>query len=373
MERPISPEPAARRVVVARWAWRAFLVGVLVLVVCFVLVPQFADARTALLSLSHISTPLLVLGVLLEVASIGCYSALSRATLNRSSRPGYFTILRVDVATEGVNNTVPGGGPTATAVKFRMLTLAGATPANAITGTTVEVATSVLTLGGLFGLSIALSAAAMHGNPEYIVAGVVVVGVAVLSGMAVLLLSRHRDATLAFIGRAARRIPYLHEDSSVAFAATVADHLDEYHAKRGRLVVAVAWAAANWLLDAATLWVFLLAFGSPTDPRQLLVAYGLACLCGLVPLTPGGLGIIEGVLVPAIVAFGTPHGITVLAVLAWRLVQYWIPIPLAAVAYASLKAGPLRRRRHDPGDARTGDRASETLPVDSPSGIPGGT
>jgi uncharacterized protein (TIRG00374 family) len=352
VEGSIIPAPAHRRRVAARWIWRAFLVVVLVLVLWLVLIPQFADARTALRSLSHISTPLLVLGVLLEVASIGCYSALSRATLNRSSRPGYFTILRVDVATEGVNNAVPGGGPTATAVKFRMLTLAGATPANAITGTTVEVATSVLTLGGLFGVAIALSSAAMHGNPEYIVAGVVVGGVAVLSGLAVRLLSRHRDATLAFIGHAARRIPYLHEDAAVSFAATVADHLDEYHARRGRLVVAVAWAAANWLLDAGTLWVFLLAFGSPTDPRHLLVAYGLACLCGLVPITPGGLGIIEGVLVPAIVAFGTPHGITVLAVLSWRLVQYWIPIPLAAVAYASLKAGPLRRPHHEPARER---------------------
>jgi len=76
--------------VIARWVWRGFLVVVLVLVVRFVLVPQFADARTALLSLREISAPLLALGVGLELASIGAYSALSRATLNRSSRPAYF-------------------------------------------------------------------------------------------------------------------------------------------------------------------------------------------------------------------------------------------------------------------------------------------
>lgn len=332
--------------------WRAFLLAVLVLVVRFVLVPQFADARVALASLSSISTPLLLLGVALELGSIGCYSGLSRATLNRSSRPSYLTILRIDVATEGVNNTVPGGGPTATAVKFRMLTLAGATPANALTGTTVEVATSVLTLGGLFGAAIALSAAAMRGNPEYIVAGVVVTGVALLSGLALMLLSRHRIATMALVGRFARRIPYLSEDAAIAFTGHVADHLDEYHAKRGRLVTAVAWAAANWLLDAGALWVFLLAFGFGIDPVHLLVGYGLACLVGLVPITPGGLGIIEGVLVPAIVGFGTPHGIAVLGVLTWRLVQYWIPIPLAVVAYASLKAAPLRRHQREPARSR---------------------
>jgi uncharacterized protein (TIRG00374 family) len=340
--------------VIARWVWRAFLVAVLVIVVRFVLVPQLDGARTALLSLGHISTALLVLGLGLELASIGCYSGLSRATLNRASRPRYFTILRVDVATEGVNNSVPGGGPTATAVKFRMLTLAGATPVNAITGTTVEIATSVLTLGGLFGIAIAVSAGSVRGNLEYVVAGVVVGGVAVLSLLALILLSRRRKQTLEFVRRAVERIPYAPSDTTVSFVGMIADHLDEYRARRGGLVIAVAWAGANWLLDVASLWVFLLAFGYAADPTQLLVAYGLACLVGLVPITPGGLGIIEGVLVPAIVGFGTPHGIALLGVLSWRLVEFWLPLPLAVLAYGSLRAGPLRRR---PGDT-TGARAA---------------
>jgi hypothetical protein len=112
------------------------------------------------------------------------------------------------------------------------------------------------------------------------------------------------------------------------------------------VLLAVAWAVANWLFDVAALWVFLLAFGYRSNPTHLLVAYGLACLVGLVPITPGGLGIIEGVLVPAIVGFGTPQGIALLGVLTWRLVQYWLPMPLALAAYGSLRAGPLRRRRN---------------------------
>src|SRR5476649_1811216 len=201
-----SPLGVARRRAIARWVWRAFLLVVLVLVVWFVLIPQFDGARTALFSLGHISTPLLVLGLGLELASIACYSILSRATLNRESRPTYWTILRIDLATQGVNNAVPGGGPTSTAVKYRMLTLAGTRPANAITGTTVEIVTSVLTLGGLFGIAIALSAGTVHGNPEYVVAGIVVGGVATLSLLAVVLLSRRREQTLEFVRRAANRL-----------------------------------------------------------------------------------------------------------------------------------------------------------------------
>jgi hypothetical protein len=329
--------------VIARWVWRAVLLAVLVVVIRFVLVPQFDGARTALFSLGHISTPLLVLGVGLEIASIGSYSALSLVTLNRSSRPRYLTILRIDVATQGVNNAVPGGGPTSTAVKVRMLTLAGTRPANAVTGTTVEIAISVLTLGGVFGAAIAVSAAAVHGNPEYIVAGVVVGGVAVLSALGVLLLSRRRTQTLEFVRRASRWIPYLSPETAVSFVGMIADQLAEFRVARRRVIVAVAWAAVNWLLDVAALWVFLMAFGFSENIAHLLVAYSLACLVGLVPITPGGLGIIEGVLVPTIVGFGTPQGIALLGVLTWRLAQYWMPMPLAVLAYLSLRAGPLRR------------------------------
>jgi hypothetical protein len=318
-----------------------------VVVIWFILIPQFAEVRPALDSLSHISTPLLICGLALELASIATYSALSLSTLGRASRPSYFTMLRIDLATNGVNNAVPGGGPTSTALKYRMLTLARTTPENAVTGTTLEIATSVLTLGGLFGLAIAFCAGSVRGNFEYAAAGVVVGGVALLITIAAILLGKSRAKTLARVERMARRIPFLPEAATVEFVDRIADQLREYQSRRRRLVVAVTLATANWLLDASALWVFLLAFGFASNPWRMLVAYGLACLVGLLPITPGGLGIIEGVLIPTLVVFGTPQGIALLGVLTWRIVQYWLPIPIAVAAYLSLRVGPLRRSRRE--------------------------
>ena len=50
----------------------------------------------------------------------------------------------------------------------------------------------------------------------------------------------------------------------------------------------VGWAAANWLLDAASLWVFVAAFGHVISPVDLLTAYGLANILAAMPITPGG-------------------------------------------------------------------------------------
>src|SRR5207248_2954912 len=105
------------------------------------------------------------------------------------------------------------------------------------------------------------------------------------------------------------------------------------------------WAAANWLLDAGSLWVFLYAFGFRAGPAELLVAYGLANVLAAIPVTPGGLGIIEGVLVPTLVGFGASRGIAILGVVAWRLVTFWLPTPIGTGCYVPLRAGAHASRR----------------------------
>jgi uncharacterized protein (TIRG00374 family) len=102
------------------------------------------------------------------------------------------------------------------------------------------------------------------------------------------------------------------------------------------LLWALLWSAVNWLFDAASLWVFVVAFGYRVDVGGILVAFGLANTLAILPITPGGVGIIEGVLVPSLVGFGTPKNIALLGVLTWRLFNYWAPIPAGGVAWLSL-------------------------------------
>jgi uncharacterized protein (TIRG00374 family) len=91
------------------------------------------------------------------------------------------------------------------------------------------------------------------------------------------------------------------------------------------------------LLDAASLWIFIFAFGTAISPIDLLVAFGLANILAVVPITPAGLGIIEGTLIPTLVGFGVPHNPAILAVLAYRFINFWLPIPLGGFAYMTLE------------------------------------
>ena len=93
----------------------------------------------------------------------------------------------------------------------------------------------------------------------------------------------------------------------------------------------ILWASLNWLLDAASLWVFLRAFGGTLEIDALLIAFGLANIFAVIPITPGGLGIVEGIYIPTLVGFGLRRRVATLGVASYRLAQYWLPILLGGV------------------------------------------
>jgi uncharacterized protein (TIRG00374 family) len=97
------------------------------------------------------------------------------------------------------------------------------------------------------------------------------------------------------------------------------------------------WAAANWLFDAASLYLFLFAFGVHLDPIDVLVAYGLANILAVIPLTPGGLGVIELTAASVLTGFGASGTAAAAGVLSWRAVNFWLPIPFGGASYLSLR------------------------------------
>jgi uncharacterized protein (TIRG00374 family) len=89
------------------------------------------------------------------------------------------------------------------------------------------------------------------------------------------------------------------------------------------------WASLNWLLDAASLWCFVAAFGHLANPVELFAAYGIANVAGALPVTPGGLGVVDSIAPLLLVGFGVTRSVATLGVLGWRVVNFWLPIPTA--------------------------------------------
>ena len=116
--------------------------------------------------------------------------------------------------------------------------------------------------------------------------------------------------------------------------------------------ISFGWAAADLLLDLLSLDLMFLAFGYQPGFGPVAVAYAAANLASAIPLTPGGLGVVEVTLVAITVGFGSPRAIAVLAVLGYRVVNYWLPLLPGAVAYLRLR---LKR-----GESNSAERAGST-------------
>jgi hypothetical protein len=151
------------------------------------------------------------------------------------------------------------------------------------------------------------------------------------------LLTRGQDRASRVVRRVADRIRFLDADRTTALVERLADRFAALMRDRALTRRAIGWAAANWLLDAASLWVFVAAFSHFISPVDLLMAYGLANILAAIPITPGGLGVVEFVLVSMITGFGPTAAQALSAVLAYRAVNFWLPIPFGGVAYASLE------------------------------------
>ncbi len=327
------------------WLRRGASAIVLLLVIEYALLPQLAGARKALETLSGVEAAYLVVGLLLEAASLLAYAMLTRSVLAREDRPSLWTLTRIDLTSLGVSHMLPGGAATASALRYRLQRSAGIGASEAVSAAAIQGAGSAVVLNVMLWIGLLISIPTRGANPIYgtaAVVGTLVIG-AVFIG--VVLLTRGSERTVRIVRAIARRLPGVSPSGAENLVRTLADRLRVLGKDRPLLIRATLWAAANWLLDAASLWVFLYAYGHATALDGLLIAYGLANVLAAIPITPGGLGIIEGVLVPTLVGFSTTRAIALLGVVTWRLANFWLPIPASALAYLSLRTGPLLHRR----------------------------
>ena len=93
----------------------------------------------------------------------------------------------------------------------------------------------------------------------------------------------------------------------------------------------------SWVADVAVLAIAFLALNSAPPWTGLLLAYCAGQIAASVPVTPGGIGVVEGSITLALVAFGGAETITLAAVLLYRLIAYWGCLPTGGLAWLVLR------------------------------------
>lgn len=320
---------------------------VLVIFAIFLLPPVVSGFEQAIDTIREVNPFLLLLGFALQLAALFSYALLTRAALG-SAGVGLskMRIFRIQLGTKAISNIVPGGNAAGSALGYRLLTLSGVSGPNAGFALATAGIGSAVVLNIIFWTGLITSIPFRGVNPAYAMAALV--GVIVMAVAAALVVGIMDGSGRA--ERLVRRIAgklRLDEDRFAAVLHQVGDRLEELGSDRPLLRRVVFWAMANWLLDAASLWVFLRAYGGDLSIDALLVAFGLANLLAAIPILPGGLGVVEATYLTTLIGFGIPRRVAAPAIATYRSAQYLMPIAIGALAYASLRYGPWKIEKRD--------------------------
>jgi len=323
----------------ARLAWlrRGVTVLAFLAVLEYLVLPQIAGTRKALSVLGGLRPEWLAAGVALEIVSLVCFSLLTTRVLP-DQRPSYSWILRSDITGLGVSHAVPAGGAVATTLRYRLIREGGAPAEDVAVGLAVQNVGSMLVLVAMLWVAIIASVPLVGFQERYVVAAVLAALVIALIVAAIVAVAQGRERVRTLSHRLLRPLPNALQGRVERALDMGAAQVAQLLADRRGLRRFVWWAAWNWILDVASLWVFLAAYGWRAEPVGLIIGYGIANAVAAIPISPGGLGVIEGILIPSLVAFGGPSAEVVLGVVTWRLIEFWAPIPAAALCYASLRA-----------------------------------
>ena len=105
--------------------------------------------------------------------------------------------------------------------------------------------------------------------------------------------------------------------------------------RRGAL--AVSGAVGFWAANIAVLWASFEAFGGSVPFAVLVQGFFVGMAANLVPSPAGGVGSVDAGMIAAFVLFGIDTDVVFPAVLTYRAVAFWLPIPPGIVAYFQLR------------------------------------
>jgi uncharacterized protein (TIRG00374 family) len=319
----------------------------------YIFAPSIAEVFEAYDRLGEVHPAALIAVAALEGLSFVCIWQLQRICLRTTA---WFSISLSHLAGNAFNRITPGGGATGTALQARMLSdagFSGTTAASALAVQSVLLTAVVVAMPLLALPAIIFAGTSVPGSLAdglWIGTGVCIV----LVGLLALLLGTY--APVAWLGTTIERLINVFrmrrgQPPLTGLAVRLIDERDEVRRSLGeRWIAALGAAVGRWGFEYFALLVTLYAVGASPDIWLTFLAFIVASVLTMIPLTPGGLGFVEAGLAGTLAIAGVSPGEAVLATLVFRLVSFWLPMPVGAVAGIVFRRRYPRRNRFPSAD-----------------------
>jgi uncharacterized protein (TIRG00374 family) len=325
----------------------AVLVFAILLVAIYVLFPKIVGLDDTLARIDDAIWYWIVVAVMFNVAAFGAYVALFKGVLGGVEdsalrrRLDVHASYQITMAGLAATRIFSAGGAGGIALTYWALRKAGmprrrtACRMVAFLVLTYSVYFTALVLFGVL-----LRVGVLEGDAP--VGGTIVpaaiAGGVMLVFLLVALIPQDIERRLMSFGRGYRRVTLASRlakgPATVATGVRTAINFVS-HPRRGAL--AVGGAIGFWAANIGVLWAAFEAFGGDVPFGVLVQGFFVGMAANLIPSPAGGVGSVDAGMIGAFVLFGIPSSIVFPAVLTYRVVAFWLPIPPGIVAYFQLR------------------------------------
>lgn len=361
-----EPDPHSRTTGWPVWARRAAravrIVGTpaLLALAAVAVAGQWSTVTAAVGELGHLHWRWVRLAIYAEGGSILALAWLGQLLLRAGGRRiPLGSMISISLANNAMATTLPGGPAWAATFCFEQFRRRGAGRGVAAAALVLSVIISILALVVL--LLVGIDLAGGRGPAAAFRPAVTAIAVCVAGTILLLQVARVRS----WLGRSLRRLQTERIERAAALVRTYIGRPSGIRCTPRLLGESFVAALLSWVTDLGCLTLAILAVGGHVPWQGLLVVYAIAQVAENLPITPGGIGIVEGTLSVLLVAYGMPRDLAVAAVLVYRIVSFWILVPLGWLAAGALVLGGRRRRTAAARSVavRAGRQATHPAPV----------
>ncbi|MGK2954762.1 MAG: lysylphosphatidylglycerol synthase transmembrane domain-containing protein [Solirubrobacterales bacterium] len=196
----------------------------------------------------------------------------------------------------------------------------------------------------------------LHGSTEVslTIVPAAIAGLVMLAGLTIALVPSDIERRIRNISARRPSIKILAKLSTVpatlAEGVRVALRLVAHPTRAG---LAILGAIGFWAANVGILWASFKAFGVAVPFGVVVMGFFIGMAANLIPFVPAGVGAVDAGMIGTFVLFGLPESEVFAAILIYRLVAFWLPIPPGVVAFFQLRKTVKRWK-------------TEGLPVDRP-------
>ena len=299
------------------------------------LVTDVGDVRTAAAGMTWLEVATLLAAAALNLATYGLVTVTTTPGLT------FRQAMVVTEASTAVANTVPGGGAVAVGMTVAMLRSWGFSQSRTTVSLLVSGVCNNFAKLGLPVLALACLAVSGGVTGARVAAAATGVG-GLLLAVALLVAVLRSQRSAAQVGQAAMTVVSALRRLVGRAPVTGWERATAKFRARTVLLLAARWQRLTGATVASHLALFLVLLlalrhvGVPARDvgfAEALAVFSFARLLTAVPVTPGGVGVVEVALVAGLVSAGGDEAPVVAAVLVFRALTYLLPVPLGVLSY----------------------------------------